>query len=92
MNWGAHVRAASVARDLLASLPLGTQWGITITDADDLESPSTFNIFVYTLEEENRIRSILSYRMPGKWIRNSGANYQRMDMLLVSIIRQWEDK
>jgi len=89
-RWRAQVEAADAASDVIAHIPPATQWGVAITDEDTRVSPPTLNIFAYDQQQVDRLVESLSQVLPNEWRNTGEALTQRVNGLLVSIIRQWE--
>lgn len=59
-----QIAALHVAAQIVEELPPGTIFGITVTDDDDYESPSVFNIFA-PASEWDRLKRLLLLRTDG---------------------------
>ena len=89
--WRAQVESMELCAIILANMPHDTQWGVAITDEDQSNSPSTFNIFAYSRAQEKKIEKVMAKVLGCIFNDNGESLHSKHGNLLVSIIRQWEE-
>lgn len=90
-RWRLQAAAVEAATRVIVVLPDTVQWGLSVTDEDSTENPSTLNIFAYDAAAERAIFTSVAPLLPGKWKDIGEALQIRFPGLLISIIRQWGD-